>query len=481
MDKQWEATFPTDGRTRPTHLAAHHQTVPLDGKFVVGDALLDFPADPLGEADETINCRCSQTYLNIRRRAEVPVTAAVFDELKHARDGEGKFAEQAGEDLGVLASVVDTYGPVAEELEWGDQLSGSADPVYGWLTVHENGDSVLSVYSEDGDTAKVLLDSGDSSAWAELADRIERVRGMWEDADPDDAEDEDERQLLDGLGTGRNGDIGVGYDKDGLINLYIVDQGKESFDLWLDGDETDSLLETLEEAARLIDEAQNDDDEDDDTEIAASFQESEHPRGKGGKFAKKASGSVADTVNGIVDGFKPVKVSTNSEASAYLKRRKPKLSRAAADAVDRYTGDTFVDTNRKLRAGDVSDPEVKRLDSAMKPLPDDLLVRRRLTMDAFGVSSLEELEKLKGQIYSDPAYMSTSIGTPYGGDLGGVTLLLAVPKGTPGVLAAEYSRNPSEREILIGRGQRMVITSVKKNDRFGYNVSAVIVPEGTGE
>lgn len=481
MDKQWEATFPTDGRTRPTHLAAHGQTVDLNDKFVVGDALLDFPADPLGEADETINCRCAPTYINIRRRAEVPVVAAGFDEAKHARDGDGKFAEQAGEDLGVLASIGDLYGPIEHELEWGDQSSGTADPAYGWLTVHENGDSVLSVYEEDGDTAKVVLDSGDSSVWSELADRIERVQGMWEDSDPADAEGEDERQSLDGIGTGRDGDIGVAYDKDGMINLYMADQGKDNFDIWLDGDETSSLLETLREAERLIDEAQYEDDED-DPEIAASFQETEHPRGKGGKFAKKASGaSVADTVNGIVDNFQPVKVSTNSEASAYLKKQKPKLSRTAAEAVDRYTGDSFLETNKKLRAGDVSDPEVKRLDSAMKPLPDDLLVRRRLGMEAFGVSSPEELEKLKGQIYSDPAYMSTSIGTPYGGDLGGVTLLLAVPKGTPGVLAAEYSRNPSEREILIGRGQRMVITSVKKNDKFGYNVSAVIVPEGTGE
>jgi 2'-5' RNA ligase len=294
MDKQWEATFPTDGRTRPTHIAAHGQTVDLNDKFVVGDALLDFPADPLGEADETIQCRCAWTAVNIRRRAEVPVVAAVFDEAEHPRDGEGKFAEQAGEDLGVLASVADLYGPIEEELEWGDQTSGSADPVYGWLTVHENGDSALSIYSEDRDEARVILDGSDSSAWTELADRIERVQGMWEDADPEDAEGEDERQLLDGLGTGRNGDIGVGYDKDGLINIYMVDQGKGNFDIWLDGDETESLLETLREAERLIDEAQYEDDEDDvDVEISAAvihFVEGQHPRDGDGQFADKIGG-----------------------------------------------------------------------------------------------------------------------------------------------------------------------------------------------
>lgn len=58
--KEWVATH--DSHTRPTHWAADGQVVALDGKFVVGDALLDFPGDPFGEPSEIINCRCTTKY-----------------------------------------------------------------------------------------------------------------------------------------------------------------------------------------------------------------------------------------------------------------------------------------------------------------------------------------------------------------------------------------------------------------------------------
>lgn len=364
MDKRWEATSPTDGRTRLTHLEAHHQTVPLSAPFIVGDSELDFPGDPTGEAKEVIQCRCAVTFVNIRRRAEV---AAGFDETLHPRDGEGKFAEQAGEDLGVLASIGDLYGPIEHELEWGDQSSGTADPAYGWLTIHENGDSVLSVYEEDGDTAKVVLDSGDSSAWAELADRIERVQGMWEDSDPEDAEGEDERQYLDGIGTGRDGDIGVAYDKDGMINLYMADQGKDNFDIWLDGDETSSLLETLREAERLIDEAQYEDDEDEDEdevgpEVSAAvihFVEGQHPRDGAGKFARKAGHADAwmAQVSGALRGEKalnsaPVQLVPDKEGHSgrYGNAELRGLDDDAVKlALSEMEGVEYLDTNNYLR------------------------------------------------------------------------------------------------------------------------------------
>lgn len=51
-------------RTRETHLAADGQTVEIDQPYVVGGSKLMFPGDPsLGApAEETINCRCSETY-----------------------------------------------------------------------------------------------------------------------------------------------------------------------------------------------------------------------------------------------------------------------------------------------------------------------------------------------------------------------------------------------------------------------------------
>lgn len=55
--KTWVAT--EDSRTRPTHVAADGQTVPLMQPFRVGTAVLQMPGDPSGPANETINCRCT--------------------------------------------------------------------------------------------------------------------------------------------------------------------------------------------------------------------------------------------------------------------------------------------------------------------------------------------------------------------------------------------------------------------------------------
>lgn len=55
--RRWQAA--EDARTRPTHVAADGQTVPLNEPFTVGRASLDFPGDPLGPPEEVINCRCT--------------------------------------------------------------------------------------------------------------------------------------------------------------------------------------------------------------------------------------------------------------------------------------------------------------------------------------------------------------------------------------------------------------------------------------
>lgn len=60
--KVWIST--DDTRTRPTHVAADGQRVPLDAPFQVGGASLQFPGDPTGPADEVIQCRCSLALVN---------------------------------------------------------------------------------------------------------------------------------------------------------------------------------------------------------------------------------------------------------------------------------------------------------------------------------------------------------------------------------------------------------------------------------
>lgn len=58
--KTWVAT--RDGRTRPSHAAAHGQTRPVSEPFDAGGARLQYPGDPLAPPGETVNCRCTATY-----------------------------------------------------------------------------------------------------------------------------------------------------------------------------------------------------------------------------------------------------------------------------------------------------------------------------------------------------------------------------------------------------------------------------------
>lgn len=64
MLKTWQATTrpPSSERTRPAHLAADGQSVPLTQAFNVGGERLQYPGDPAGSAGNVIQCRCALTY-----------------------------------------------------------------------------------------------------------------------------------------------------------------------------------------------------------------------------------------------------------------------------------------------------------------------------------------------------------------------------------------------------------------------------------
>jgi hypothetical protein len=58
--KRWQATG--DDRTRPSHLEADGQQVPINEPFEVGGSALMHPGDPNGPPDLIINCRCTMTF-----------------------------------------------------------------------------------------------------------------------------------------------------------------------------------------------------------------------------------------------------------------------------------------------------------------------------------------------------------------------------------------------------------------------------------
>lgn len=205
-----------------------------------------------------------------------------------------------------------------------------------------------------------------------------------------------------------------------------------------------------------------------------------HPRDTRGKFSQKLSQDEKDLIGGLISGVEPRKFANDREALTYLEENKPRIPRAQIDAVNRYTGDMFFDLNQRLRGGDSSDPEVARIDAAMRPLPDDLVLTRHVGPEAFGLrpSEMSEVERLAGHKITDEAYSSSAIGTPYGGGLGGVTMHILAPKGTPSVIASPISNNPYEREVLLARGMQFAVSRVVRNNRYGYDMFVVAIPSG---
>lgn len=60
--KRWVAT--DDERTRPWHVEADGQEVPLNEPFIVGGEELMYPGDENGSAENVINCRCTMITIS---------------------------------------------------------------------------------------------------------------------------------------------------------------------------------------------------------------------------------------------------------------------------------------------------------------------------------------------------------------------------------------------------------------------------------
>lgn len=109
-DKKWSST--PDERTRPTHIEADGQTVPLDGRFTIGGVDADYPGDPALPLKERVNCRCRMLAVEAadselpppaREPAETtveaaPVTAAddAIDRLRVLDPGDHPGVDPAG-------------------------------------------------------------------------------------------------------------------------------------------------------------------------------------------------------------------------------------------------------------------------------------------------------------------------------------------------------------------------------------------------
>lgn len=153
-----------------------------------------------------------------------------------------------------------------------------------------------------------------------------------------------------------------------------------------------------------------------------------------------------------------------SDWDAWHTQMGPDLSSAELSAIRSYTGSSYHSINSALRQGiGTTSRSVKPLDRAMRPLPFDAKIIRKTGMDAFrdlGVINPDDLLKQAGKVFQDRGYLSTAIEE--GHWHGQVKMIIDAPQGTMARWVDPISSNRGERELLLGRETKMIITKVEK-------------------
>lgn len=170
----------------------------------------------------------------------------------------------------------------------------------------------------------------------------------------------------------------------------------------------------------------------------AEFREQDHPRDADGKFG--SSGGSA------------------------------KLNATERSQVSSYTGDAFLDLNKKLRSGDAGGKLVSDLDGAVSKgrIPEGTKLYRGMSREA--AKQLFGGQINRGDEIEDKAFLSTSsdpsvVSTSYG--FGGVMMEITTGSDQRGIDVSEMSRNPNEKEFLLPRNTKLKVTGVIPPKKLG--------------
>lgn len=186
---------------------------------------------------------------------------------------------------------------------------------------------------------------------------------------------------------------------------------------------------------------------------------------------------------------------TNREGVAWAKKNMPLPDMTADErsAVSRYTGRGYGLVNEGLRGKPPAHPKqrqlfqetVRELDSAMKKskTPEPVVVHRDVGdayLKALGADfdNPAQMQALVGKQFKESGYLSTSVGAKSSNMRGSVDLSISVPAGYPALNVMQMSGFAAdERELLLGRGAKYVVKSVRKV-RGRWAMEIEILPPG---
>lgn len=146
------------------------------------------------------------------------------------------------------------------------------------------------------------------------------------------------------------------------------------------------------------------------------------------------------------------------------------LSKNTVDIIRDYTGTDYRVINRNLRTGFEADvwkknpglykSKIETLNSFLESAPKvETTTNRFLGVDSSMWADYSKLKK--GELYTDPGFMSTTYATDYGaagGEFGEIKLII---KGKNGVLIESLSGIPQEKEVLFKTNSVFKVTDSK--------------------
>lgn len=221
--------------------------------------------------------------------------------------------------------------------------------------------------------------------------------------------------------------------------------------------------------------------------IAAAWNPDLHPRDREGKFRDKwgiagLSKRAKDLLNRTLRSFEPRLFRSNDDINNYLGGISAKNKRGYNDkqlaAIDSFrTRGGFKKIQDALVKGEDDLPEVRQLDSAMRPLPDDMILTQQLRPESFGLTAqnIDEIEEWTGKLVTSEGFSPMNAGDPAGRAPGRITLSLVTPAGTPAIVPG--GTGVAGREVILDRDQPWRITRMTRDGNGGWYVYGVTMPK----
>jgi hypothetical protein len=169
----------------------------------------------------------------------------------------------------------------------------------------------------------------------------------------------------------------------------------------------------------------------------------------------------------------------------------PDLTEQQRDSIRKYTGASYDTINPGLR-GDPPETDaaqrryrqiVSDLDSAIAKsrLPEPVIVYRGVGQRyakhvGADIHEPDQMGSLVGRDFTEPGYMSTSVGSTSAFDEQPVQLMLRVPAGHPALNVMSLSgMGEDERELLVSRNTRYIVHAAYQKNQQWF-IEAEVVP-----